>query len=163
MGKIEKHKTCPKCGFSPSFQAGWDFSYHKECFSYTTSSCDWDDKDVKEHLHQICPECKYTFSVQTKDYDELKGNTWSAVAASMPDNSSDKQVAIHNGGMGQINKETQTMMSHKLSQPNTIKSASTVVPIKQGYVPSPVIPTKCRTCPVDAKKAQKILDEASTP
>ena len=72
---MEKNKKCDKCGYVPAANVGvnWKFEYKEQCFG---SICDWKDIDVKEHLHQICPICGYSFSLPCSDYELKKGNQW---------------------------------------------------------------------------------------
>lgn len=69
MKSLDKKMSCPKCGFYPSIQNPWKLEFSDSC---RVNSCDWDDSDVKEHIHQICPECAYVVSVKCLDYDKVK-------------------------------------------------------------------------------------------
>ncbi len=71
---MNKKESCIKCGFTPQSVIGidWLFAYKDQCYS----KCDWKDLGIKEHLHQICPICGFTFSVPCNDYEKVKDGTW---------------------------------------------------------------------------------------
>ena len=89
MTKFSTEGNCPKCAFTPSYTMKWEYLYKDKC--YTATNCGWDDKEVDEHLHQICPACGYSVAVPCADYDEKKGNTWSV---SDEDSAAPSQTAL---------------------------------------------------------------------
>lgn len=126
MRKIGNDSECPKCGYKPAFNEGFDVEYKDRCYGH---KCDWDDKDVDEHLHVSCPRCKYMVSQKTSDYDKLKENVWAT------DEEEEETVVVNN--------------VTPLAQPRTI-------PYQTGYV-APVASnktawnTECTGCPSSKK------------
>ncbi len=72
MNQLDEKMTCPKCGFRSGYQKDWQVEWKERCYGTT---CDWNDKDVSEHLHQVCPTCGWKRSCATGDYETLK-NGW---------------------------------------------------------------------------------------
>ena len=81
--KFDKNLVCPKCSFRPIHLQAWKLelkvptTHAVKCYGV---GCDWDDPDVKEHIHQTCPVCSYMIACATADYEKQKGNTWSTGA-----------------------------------------------------------------------------------
>lgn len=77
MKKIDHKLKCPKCSFEPGFHQKWKLEYKDQCYTVT---CGWTDKSIKEHVHQICPDCGYTIAVACDDHETVTGNTWDVSA-----------------------------------------------------------------------------------
>lgn len=58
--------VCSKCG--SSFDR-LTIEYKDRCYA---QSCDWEDRDVHEHLHMICPICGYKTAEACADYADQK-------------------------------------------------------------------------------------------
>ena len=160
MLKLDQKLNCPKCGFRPTFQVTWKLEYKDECKSYSYgSTCDW-DSDVSEHLHQECPACGYMLAVACEDNASVTPDKWTTGTTGKP------VAPVKPVGRNPVRKEIQPLITacnaNRASTRGVVQPAK-VTPIvnhattrQNNYTHAPVtpvVPVKCRTCPVDAEKA----------
>lgn len=122
MQKFDKSLKCPKCGFSPTFSIKWKLEFKSECSTFGYNKCEWDDTVSKEHLHQECPDCGYTLPVACLDNDKVAADAWSTTTP---------VLVVPPTPIRSIKPETGYF------------GGPSVIPAVQ-----PVVPVKCRTCPV---------------
>ena len=155
MSKLNKKLDCPKCGFRPTFQVSWKLEYKDECKTYAyQNSCTW-DSDVTEHLHQECPDCGYTLPVACEDNETVAPDKWTTGTG----NVTVPPVSVNKNAVKADNHPMNTACNAHAGR--GVTQTAKVTPIinhaqarRNNYVQTPVVPVKCRTCPVDAEKAE---------
>ncbi len=149
---VDKRINCVKCGFIPSYNEKWKIEYSEGCFGYN-KTCEWNDDNVQEHLHQECPVCGYTFAVKCNDYEEKAEKTCSTrhevpvkegIASPTKTNALEFLKKPSHGKVGVFNKETEQFLHQK----KTV-SSDTSLPVFPTNVNNTVTPSKCRNCPVE--------------
>jgi hypothetical protein len=149
--KFTERVSCPKCTFAPTFSKEWKVEYKDEC--YGLKKCGWNDNDIKEHVHKICPECGYTMACETADYDKLKRGQWNTTDGNgefvAPDNTG---VRHKNAVKPEVQAQIDALKSNKpvVTKPVVTVASKFQPVVAKPFVKTPVVATKCRTCPVTA-------------
>jgi hypothetical protein len=159
--KAAERVSCPKCTFAPNHSKAWKLEYKEQC--YGAKTCGWEDNEIKEHLHKICPDCGYMFACESFDYDKLKRGTdaWTTNGVATPTVKPIEALGANtrpgHGGMGNVKPELQAAVSacsaHRtpvVLAPVVRPAVSTRQPVTVYTPPAVTTPVKCRTCPVTA-------------